>query len=80
MACSRTALHLKRDYNCTYHLVPLERSRRRWQENIKMDFKERGWEDVGCTHLAQTAPLVGCCEHGNEPIARSVKAGKFLSS
>jgi hypothetical protein len=31
---------------------PLERPRRRWEDNIRMYFKERGW-DVDWIYLAQ---------------------------
>jgi hypothetical protein len=32
---------------------PLIRSRHRWEDNIKMDLREIGLEDVDWTHLAQ---------------------------
>jgi hypothetical protein len=32
---------------------PLERPRRRWVVNIKMDLQEIAWEGVGCIDLAQ---------------------------
>ena len=32
---------------------PLERPRRRWEDNIKMDTKEIGWDGVDWIHLAQ---------------------------
>jgi hypothetical protein len=32
---------------------PLERPRRRWEGNIKMDFREIGFWDVDWIHLAQ---------------------------
>jgi hypothetical protein len=32
---------------------PLGRSRRRWEDNIKMDLREIGFGDVDCIHLAQ---------------------------
>jgi hypothetical protein len=32
---------------------PLRRPRRRWENNIRMDLMERGWEVVHWTHLAQ---------------------------
>jgi hypothetical protein len=35
------------------------RLRRRWQEHIKMDVWEIGWESV------RQGPVAGCCEHGN---------------
>jgi hypothetical protein len=31
----------------------LENPRRRWEDNIKMDLKEIGWEDVYWIHLDQ---------------------------
>jgi hypothetical protein len=33
--------------------TPLGRSRRRWEDNIKMDLKAIGWEGVEWIHLAQ---------------------------
>jgi hypothetical protein len=32
---------------------PLERPRRRWVDNIKMDLRDKGWDDVDCIDLAQ---------------------------
>jgi hypothetical protein len=32
---------------------PLGRARRTWVDNIKMDFRETGWDGVGCIELAQ---------------------------
>jgi hypothetical protein len=32
---------------------PLGRPRRRWEDNIKMDLREIGFEDVDCIYLAQ---------------------------
>jgi hypothetical protein len=34
---------------------PLGRSRRRWEDNIKMDIQEVGWESW--THLAQDSHM-----------------------
>jgi hypothetical protein len=34
-------------------LRPLERSRRRGEDNIKMDFREVGWEGIDWINLAQ---------------------------
>jgi hypothetical protein len=31
---------------------PLGKSGHRWEDNIKMDFREMGFEDVGWNHLA----------------------------
>jgi len=32
---------------------PNGRSRRRWENNIRMNVREVGWEGVDCIHLAQ---------------------------
>jgi hypothetical protein len=32
---------------------PLGSSRRRWEDNIRIDVREIGWEVVDCIHLAQ---------------------------
>jgi hypothetical protein len=32
---------------------PLERSRRRWLNSIKMDPRETGWDGIDWNHLAQ---------------------------
>jgi hypothetical protein len=32
---------------------PIGRSRRRWEDNIKMDFQEVGWGVMDCIDLAQ---------------------------
>jgi hypothetical protein len=32
---------------------PLGRHRRRWEDNIRMDVKETGWEGVDWIHLAK---------------------------
>jgi hypothetical protein len=32
---------------------PLGRPRRRWEDNIRMDVREIGWEGVDWVHLAQ---------------------------
>jgi hypothetical protein len=48
---------------------------RRKKEDIKMDLKEIGCEDVNWIHLAQEGYVRGCCKHGTEPLG-SVK-GEF---
>jgi hypothetical protein len=32
---------------------PLGRRRRRWMDNIKIDLREIGWDDMDCINLAQ---------------------------
>jgi hypothetical protein len=47
---------------------PLERPRRRWEDNIKMDLREIGWSVMGWIDLAQDRDQwEGPCEYGNEP-------------
>jgi hypothetical protein len=47
---------------------PLERPRRRWEDGIKMDLREIGWEGVlsGFTWL-RIGTIGGCCECRDEP-------------
>jgi hypothetical protein len=37
---------------------PLRRSRCRWEDNIRIDLKEIGWENVNWIHLAQWQALM----------------------
>ena len=54
---------------------PMGRPRRRWEDNIKMDFQEVGYGlDRGGSGWGQVA---GTCECGNEP-SGSIKRGEFL--
>jgi hypothetical protein len=47
---------------------PLERSRRRWVDNIKMDLREIGWDALDWINMAQDGgPVAASCEHGIEP-------------
>jgi hypothetical protein len=45
-----------------------------WKVNIRMDLREKVWEDEDWIHLR---PVVGCCEGGNEPLG-SIKGGERL--
>jgi hypothetical protein len=57
---------------------PLGRPRRRWVDNIKIDLREKGWDGVDWTGLAQDRDqLEGSCEHGNEP-SGSIKCWEVL--
>jgi hypothetical protein len=51
----------------------LVRSRRRWEDNIKMDVREvvasMDWIDLAID-------VAGCCERGNEP-SGSIECGEF---
>jgi hypothetical protein len=41
----------------------LGRPRRRWEDNIKVDLREIGWDTSG----SRQGPAEGSCDHGNEP-------------
>jgi len=57
---------------------PLERPRRRWEDNIKMDLQEVGFGGMDWIELAQRqGQEAGTCECGNEH-SGSVKCGEFL--
>jgi hypothetical protein len=49
---------------------PLGRERRRWDDGIRMDFREIGSGSVDWIHLTQDRgrwPVAGSCEYGDEP-------------
>jgi hypothetical protein len=51
-ACS-THGYVRNMYNIFVKKPEGKRSRYRWENNIKMDLKETGWEGVDYIHLAQ---------------------------
>jgi hypothetical protein len=52
----------------------LGRSRRRWEDNIRIVLREIGWEVVEWIHLARDRDK---CGHGNEP-SGSIKYREFF--
>jgi hypothetical protein len=49
--------------------IPLERSRHRWEVNIRMDLRVNRVESCGLVASgSELGPVVGPCEHGNEPL------------
>jgi hypothetical protein len=47
--------------------TPLGRPRRKWEDNIRKDLREVGWEVEDWMHLAQDRePVAGYREHDNE--------------
>jgi hypothetical protein len=47
---------------------PLERTRRRWDDNILIDLREIGWGGMDWIDLAQDRGKVeGSCDHGRVP-------------
>jgi hypothetical protein len=55
---------------------PLRIPRHKWEDNIKTDFREVGFELVDCIHLAQVRDW--WWKHGNELLG-SVKCAVFLN-
>jgi hypothetical protein len=53
---------------------PLERPRRKWVDNIKIDLREIGWEGLDWVSVAQDTDS---CEHGDEPLG-STKCWEVL--
>jgi hypothetical protein len=54
----------------------LGRPRRSWNDNIGMDLRRIGLEDVEWMHLAQDTDHWRVCKHGSES-SSSIKGGKF---
>jgi hypothetical protein len=54
---------------------PMGRSRRKWENNIKMYIQEVRCGDVNWIEVAQD--LAGTCEYGNEH-SGCIKCGEFL--
>jgi hypothetical protein len=47
---------------------PLGRPRRRWENGVRMDFKEIGLGGVDLDSVGSgQGPVAGCCECGDEP-------------
>jgi hypothetical protein len=52
-------------YNKPKEKRPLGRTIRRWEDNIKVDRREKGERVMEWIHLAQDRPLQGFCEQGD---------------
>jgi hypothetical protein len=48
----------------------------RWEDNIKIDLKEIGCEDVNWIIWLRQGTMAGSCEHGTKP-SDSIKGGDF---
>jgi hypothetical protein len=47
---------------------PLGRPRHRWEDGVRMDFREIGFGGCGLDSTGSgQGPLAGCCECGDEP-------------
>jgi hypothetical protein len=59
--------------------TPLRRSRRRWEDSIKMDLKNVKWENVNWIYLFRAMyNSAGCCEH-NSYITGFYKMREFVT-
>jgi hypothetical protein len=48
--------------------TPLGRPRSKWEEEIRLGFRETGWGGVEWIQLAQDrGPVAGFCKYGDEP-------------
>jgi hypothetical protein len=52
------------------------RSKRRLEDNIRMDLRKIGWVWTGFI-WPRIGTIGGCCEHDNEP-SGSIKGGEFI--
>jgi hypothetical protein len=50
---------------------PLGRPRHRWDDGIRMDLREIGWENVECSTGSGEGPVVNCCECSDKPLGSS---------
>jgi hypothetical protein len=57
---------------------PFGRPRRRWVDNIKMDIKEMGWEDVDWIHVIQDRAQWWTVVNTGMNLRVPKKAGEFL--
>jgi hypothetical protein len=55
---------------------PLEKPRRRWENNIKIDLQEVGWGHGLDRPGSGEGQVAGTCISGNEP-SGSIKCGKL---
>jgi hypothetical protein len=73
------------EMKCTYEVLirkskemrPLGRRRRRLEDNIRMDLKERGWKVIDCM-VQVKGPVSGSFEHDDKP-SDSIKGGEILN-
>jgi hypothetical protein len=50
---------------------------RSWEDNIRTNLKETGWNVTGWINFAQEGQVTSCCENGNEP-SGSIQFMEFL--
>jgi hypothetical protein len=59
---------------------PVGRPRHRWEDNIKMDLRERGWKSVDWMHLAQGRDQLRAVVNTVMNLRLPYKVGNFLTS
>jgi hypothetical protein len=57
---------------------PLERPRRRWEDNIKMDLRDVGWGGMDWINLAQDRDRWRALVNAVMNLRGSIKCGEFL--
>jgi len=60
--------------------IPLGRLRRKWEDNIRMDLGDIGWEGVDWIHLAQDIEQWRSVVNTVMELRVPQKAGNFLTS
>ena len=58
---------------------PLGRPRRRWENNIKMDFREVGWRDIDWIDLAQDRNRSVCPEESTGKVTEQAEDGPLFN-
>jgi hypothetical protein len=80
--------HAWGDGKCVYRVFvgkpeskrSLGRPRRRWENNIKLDLRERGIDGVNWIQLPQDRVQWRASVNSNEPLGSIKKAGYFLTT
>jgi hypothetical protein len=58
--------------------IPLGRPRPRWEDNVKMDLQEVGWEGVDWIDMAQDRDRRRAVVNAVMNLGGSIKCGEFL--
>jgi len=60
--------------------IPLRRSRCRWEDNIRMDLREKGWGSMDWIHIAQDGDQWLALVNSVMTLRVPEKASNFLTS